>query len=71
METLKTTADQLHDLLTAYGKVQRTSTTVKVDKDALINLLMDHHKMFGLCKDRVKEPRPVYANAQEATAHAV
>jgi len=66
MDTLKTTADQLHALLAAHDKVQRTSTTVKVDKQALINVLMDHHKMFGLCKDRVKEPAPTYVTAGEA-----
>jgi hypothetical protein len=63
-DTLHTTTSQLESLLAAHDKTQRTSTTVKVDKQALINVLMDHHKMFSLCKDRVKEPSPTYTSKE-------
>lgn len=56
MDTLHTTSTHLRSLLEAHSKVKSTSETVKVDKAALIAVLMDHHKMFSLCKDRVKEP---------------
>lgn len=56
MQTLHTTADQLHDMLAARDKVKSSSTTVKVDKAALINLLMDNFTLRDLCKGRVSEP---------------
>ena len=38
---------QFDDLNVAIDKVKRTSTTVKVDKQALVNLLIDHCKLVA------------------------
>jgi hypothetical protein len=46
-----TTQEQFEGLHEATAKVRSTSKTVKVDKEALLNLLMDHsdmtHKLEG------------------------
>lgn len=46
-----TTMEQFEALHEAIEKVRSTSKTVKVDKEALLNLLMDHsdmtHKLEG------------------------
>jgi hypothetical protein len=44
---LTCTQRQFDDLHQAIDKVKRTSTTVKVDKQALINLLIDHGKLVA------------------------
>lgn len=42
---LRTTDTQLHDLKTTLDGVRDSSTTVKVDKEALRNLLNDHYEL--------------------------
>lgn len=44
---LVTTDTQHHALWSAINAVRETSTTVKVDKDALRALLVDHGDMVG------------------------
>lgn len=41
----ETTLDQFEGLHNALAKVRKNSTTVKVDRQALINILMDHSEL--------------------------
>lgn len=43
--TLHTTQDQFEDLHARQARARSTSTTITVDRAALINLLMDHSQL--------------------------
>ena len=53
MTALLTSRTELQALLAAADKAKKF---VKVPREALQHLIMDHHKMYGLCKTQVVEP---------------
>lgn len=58
--TLSTTLEQFDGLHAAHAKVRATSKTVTVDRQALINLLMDHAQLTDALRKsgRVHVPNP-------------
>lgn len=50
--TLNTTDQQLKDLQHAVNEARAGSETIRVDKEALRRLLLDHHKLYGLASRR-------------------
>ena len=54
---LHTKLDEFHDL---HGMVDCSKRTVRVDRQALLNLLLDHTQLIvALGTHRVKDPAPV------------
>ena len=54
--TLSLTSDLLHALDTALERTKRSSTTVKVDRQALAAILIDHGRMVRALGQAVGEP---------------
>lgn len=48
---IRTTDDQFHSVHTALDKVRSTSKSVRVDKQALINLLLDYSELISLAEE--------------------
>jgi hypothetical protein len=53
---LRTTLSELDALQAAEEKTRRNAAFVKVPRTALQHLIMDHIKMYSLCKTQVVEP---------------
>ena len=51
-QRVKTTMEQFEALHEANDKTRSTSKTVKVSKEALTNILLDHSMMFGELEGR-------------------
>lgn len=52
MLTLQTTDSELHALRHAVNEARRSSTTVKVSREALRHLLNDHHSLYDVARKR-------------------
>ena len=55
MKKLKTTTNQFHDMHVVVDKARPKTRTVRVDKDALSNLLVDHGHMVGELQINMEE----------------
>lgn len=56
MLQLQTTTDQFHGLHASLEKTRRTSETVKVSREALTKLLIDHSRLLRACDGQFVNP---------------
>lgn len=60
--TLTLSDDQFHSLWATVHKSRSTSTTISLDKQAVVNMLLDHSRMYNEVfphrpSDQHREPR--------------